>query len=193
MSTVRERPVRRRAPSATLARSKEDADAFHDFYVANRGRLLLYFARRTLDADVARDLAAETFAIALQRRRQFRGHTEAEAEAWLFAIARTQLAGHWRRGMAERRALEQARLHAPCAGLAELERIEELAGLGQLRGKVRRAVADLSPDQAYAVHQRVVCERGYDDLAAELGISEDAVRARVSRGLRALAASTAAA
>jgi RNA polymerase sigma-70 factor (ECF subfamily) len=54
-------------------------------------------------------------------------------------------------------------------------------------------VARLSPDQAYAVQQRIVVERGYDDLAAELGVSEDVVRARVSRGLRALAAGTAAA
>jgi RNA polymerase sigma-70 factor (ECF subfamily) len=46
----------------------------------------------------------------------------------------------------------------------------------------------MHPQQAYAVLQRVVAERGYDELAAELGVSQDVVRARVSRGLRALAA-----
>ena len=190
MSTARERPCRHRARSVALMRSTDGAEAFHDFYVANGRRVLAFLTRRTLDPDVARDLTAETFAVALQRRRQFRGHTDAEAQAWLFAIARTQLSVYWRRGTAERRALALLGPGDRPAGAAELERIEELAGLLQLRRDVRRAVDGLSPEQAYAVQQRVVCERDYGDLAAELGVSEDVVRARVSRGLRALEAHT---
>jgi DNA-directed RNA polymerase specialized sigma24 family protein len=38
--------------------------------------------------------------------------------------------------------------------------------------------------------QRIVAERDYADLALELGVSQDVVRARVSRGLRALAATS---
>jgi RNA polymerase sigma factor (sigma-70 family) len=190
MSTVRERPLRRRARTVALVRSTDDAEAFHEFYVANRGRLLAFLTRRALDPDVARDLAAETFAVALQRRHQFRGETDAEAQAWLFAIARTQLSVYWRRGTAERRALALLGAEQPTHELPDLERVEELAGLWELRGHVRRAFDALSADQAYAVQQRVVGERSYDDLAAELGVSEDVVRARVSRGLRALAAGT---
>lgn len=190
MSTVRERPCRQRARSVALVRSTDDAEAFHDFYVATCHGVLAFLLRRAPDPDVARDLAAETFAVALQRRHQFRGHTDAEAEAWLLAIARTQLALHWRRGSAERRALALLGAQEPGHAVAELDRVEELAGLRQLRRDVRRAVDGLQPDQSYAVQQRVVCERAYDDLAAELGVSEDVVRARVSRGLRALAART---
>jgi RNA polymerase sigma factor (sigma-70 family) len=190
MSTARERPWRQRVSTVALVRSTEDAEAFHDFYVANRRRLLAFLTRRALDPDVARDLTAETFVVALQRRHQFRGRTDAEAEAWLFAIARTQLSVYWRRGTAERRALALIGVDRAAGELPELERIEELSGLRQLRRDVRRAVAGLKPDQAYAVQQRVVCERDYDDLAAELGVSQDVVRARVSRGLRALAAGT---
>jgi RNA polymerase sigma-70 factor (ECF subfamily) len=186
MSTVRERPWRRRARTVALVRSTDDAEAFQEFYVANRGRLLAFLTRRALDPDVARDLAAETFAVALQRRHQFRGETDAEAEAWLFAIARTQLSVYWRRGTAERRALALLGAELPPPEPPELERIEELAGLRELRGHVRRALDALSADQAYAVQERVVAERAYDDLAAELGVSEEVVRARVSRGLRAL-------
>jgi RNA polymerase sigma factor (sigma-70 family) len=166
----------------------ESAEAFNDFYLANVQRVVVYFTRRTLNAEAALDLAAETFATALQHRHQFRGASPAEAEGWLFAIARSQLGHYWRRGVAERRALEQVGLEPPCAEPAELERIEELAGLPELRVRVRQAMAGLHPQQAYAVHQRVVEERAYDDLAAELGVSQDVVRARVSRGLRALAA-----
>jgi RNA polymerase sigma-70 factor (ECF subfamily) len=188
MSTVKDRPERGRAQPTALARSAADPDAFREFYVANVQRLIVFFTRRTLNAEVALDLSGETFAVALRRRRQFRGATDAEAEAWLFAIARSQLSHFWRRGVAERKALEQVGLDPPCLEQEELARIEELAGLAQLRRQVRRAVAELSPQQAYAVIQRIVCEREYDDLAAELGVSQDVVRARVSRGLRALAA-----
>jgi RNA polymerase sigma factor (sigma-70 family) len=187
MRTVRERPPRFRAPEGALRRSAEDAEAFRDFYVANVQRLVVFFSRRTLNAEVALDLTGETFAVALQRRRQFRGGTDAEAEAWLFAIARSQLSHFWRRGVAERRALELVGIDSPSLGQSELERIEELAGLPELRRRMQRAIAGLQPQQAYAVTQRVVAEREYDDLARELGVSQDVVRARVSRGLRALA------
>jgi RNA polymerase sigma-70 factor (ECF subfamily) len=180
-------PGRRGVGTNALARA-EDAEAFREFYVANVQRVAAFFTRRTPDADVALDLTAETFATALQRRRQFRGASAAEAEGWLFAIARSHLAHYWRRGFAERRALEQVGVERPPAASPELERIEELAGLPELRGRVREAIAGICPEQAYAVLQRVVEERGYAELADELGVSQDVVRARVSRGLRALAA-----
>jgi RNA polymerase sigma factor (sigma-70 family) len=188
MGTVRERPPWRSRTGSVLGHSAEDAEAFRDFYVANVQRVVVFFTRRTFNAEVALDLTGETFAVALQRRRQFRGRTDAEAEAWLFAIARNQLAHLWRRGVAERKALQQIGLDPPSVAQSELERIEELAGLPELRRRVQRALAGLNPQQAYAVLQRIVAEREYDDLALELGVSQDVVRARVSRGLRALAA-----
>jgi RNA polymerase sigma factor (sigma-70 family) len=191
MQAARERPSVRRAPTTALVRSADDAEAFRDFYVANVQRLVVFFTRRVLNAEVALDLTGETFAMALQGRRQFRGQTDAEAEAWLFAIARNQLKHFWRRGMAERKALAQVGLDPPSLAQSELERIEDLAGLPELRRRVRVAVAGLHPQQAYAVTQRIVEEREYPDLAAELGVSQDVVRARVSRGLRALAATVA--
>jgi RNA polymerase sigma-70 factor (ECF subfamily) len=188
MGAARDGPARLRASGGALVRSASDGDAFREFYLANMQRTVAFFTRRGLNGEVALDLTAETFATALQHRRQFRGASDAEAEGWLFAIARSQLAHYWRRGLAERRALELVGVDPPCLALHELERIEELAGLPELRGRVRDAIAGIQPQQAYAVMQRIVEERGYDDLAAELGVSEDVVRARVSRGLRALAA-----
>ena len=44
----------------------------------------------------------------------------------------------------------------------------------------------LPADQRRAVELRIVDEHGYDEVAAILGVSEQVVRARVSRGLRAL-------
>ena len=50
------------------------------------------------------------------------------------------------------------------------------------------ALAELGPEQREAVRLRVVDELGYPAVAARLGVSEQTARARVSRGLRALAA-----
>jgi len=49
------------------------------------------------------------------------------------------------------------------------------------------ALAALPEEQRRAVELRVVQEHGYAEIATMLGISEQNARARVSRGLRALA------
>ena len=69
----------------------------------------------------------------------------------------------------------------------EFERIEELAGLAPLIATLPEALAALPSDQRRAIELRVVEERAYPDIAATLDVAEAAARARVSRGLRALA------
>jgi RNA polymerase sigma-70 factor (ECF subfamily) len=76
----------------------------------------------------------------------------------------------------------------PVLSDAEQARVEDLAELGTLRAAVAAALDDLSPDQREAVRLRVVAELDYPVIAGRLGISEQAARARVSRGLRALGA-----
>jgi RNA polymerase sigma-70 factor (ECF subfamily) len=93
-----------------------------------------------------------------------------------------------RRAGAERRALRRAGVQAPALHSEELARIEELAALGELRSAVAAALAELAAEQREAVRLRIVEELGYAEVAGRLGISEQAARARVSRGLRAIAA-----
>lgn len=181
----RARNARQRTPA--LSRSADQPEAFREFYESYVERVVVFFSRRTLDVEAALDLASETFALALERRRQFRGHTEEEEQGWLFAIARSQLSRYWRQGQVERAALARVGLDPVSVTLDEMERVEQLAGLVTLRAEVARALSRLSEEQAYAVRQRVLSERSYAELASELGVSEQVVRARVSRGLRALA------
>lgn len=173
--------------SSLLRRSVDDATAFHGFYCAYVERVIVFFARRTLDAETAVDLAAETFALALERRAQFRGDSAQEEQGWLFAIARSQLTLYWKRGEVEREALRRIGCDPPGAENAELEWVERVADLPLLRTTVRTALGELPDDQAYAVTARVVDARAYSDLAGEIGVSEQVVRARVSRGLRTMA------
>ncbi len=167
-----------------VARPSIDIEAL---YATHREALLLFLVRRTADAQVALDLWAETFGHAAAGLSRFHGGGEAEAAAWLYGIARRRLALYYRRGHAERRALERLRLERPPADPDLLAEIERRAGLSALRVELAAALAQLSPAVRSAVQLRVVDELPYPDVAQRLGISEQAVRARVSRGLAALA------
>ena len=181
------RLISRVAEPCALARARTDPDAFASFYACYASRVLVFFARRVLDAETALDLTSETFAQALKNREQFRGQLEEEEQAWLFAIARTQLARYWRRGKVEREALRRYGVEVPPLTDAELERVERLAGLRDLTPHLLDAIAVLPPDQRRAVHLRVVEELDYAEVARTTGVSEQVARARVSRGLRAMA------
>jgi RNA polymerase sigma-70 factor (ECF subfamily) len=160
-------------------------------YRRDARRLLIWLTRRTYDGQVAVDLVGETYARAWESRRRFRGDpADAEAlAAWTFGIARHVLADALRRGRSERAAMQRLHVVPPQLAADEIARLEELAELGSLRATLAIALEDLSPEQRDAVRLRVIEELGYPAIAGRLGISEEAVRARVSRGLRTLALS----
>jgi RNA polymerase sigma factor (sigma-70 family) len=170
-----------------------DRDAFSSFYRANARTLLLFFTRRTFDAEAALDLTAETFAQAFASRGGFRGSSDEEAGAWLFAIARRQLARYFQAGAVSQDLVRRLGVVSPIASSGELERIEELADLGSLRAALRDQVGALEAGQRQALWLRVVDEQPYARVAQQLGISEQAARARVSRALRAIEGSLTAA
>ena len=132
------------------------------------------------------EVTAEAFAVAFVKRRRFRGSTTAEAEAWLYAIANRKIARYYRRGIAERKALERLGLEVPRLDDADIERLNELAGTQELRAAVAKELERLSSEQREALSLRVVQELSYEEVAIQLGVSEQAARARVSRGLRSL-------
>jgi RNA polymerase sigma factor (sigma-70 family) len=184
---VLSRLPRFRRSSSLLAESRQDPDAFAAFYDAYAERILLFLVRRVLDVDTAFDLLSETFATALERRHQFRGSSAEEEQGWLYSIARSELSHFWRDGKVERIALARLGVGVPALSDPEIERIEQLAGINDLVPALQDAMASLPEDQRRAVELRVVEEHGYSEVATILGVSEQTARARVSRGLRALA------
>ncbi len=164
-----------------------DADDLSALYRRHATGMVAFFARRTYDAELAVELMAETFAAAVLDAPKFRGSTEESEAAWLYAIARHKLSGWSRRARVERRALQRLGLEPPILSDAELDRIEELAGVAALRSEVAASLDVLSPALRDALRLRVVEERAYPDVAAKLGITEQTARARVSRALRELA------
>jgi RNA polymerase sigma factor (sigma-70 family) len=190
LGSLRVRPRLRllRSPSASLlVQSQEDVEVFAAFYDAYYDRVLSFLVRRVFDPELAFDLVSETFAKALERRRQFRGDSAAQEQAWLFSIARTELSHYWRSGKVERAAVQRFAITVPTLTEAEHERIEALAGLSALGDTLADALSTLGDDQRRAVELRVIGELSYPELAEALGVSEATARARVSRGLRTLA------
>jgi RNA polymerase sigma-70 factor (ECF subfamily) len=177
-----------RAPrrGRTVAPLGDIAD-FEQLYFRLSQRLLVFLTRRTADPHIATDLWSEAWAQAYEGRDRCRGATHAEQEAWVFGIARNVLASFYRRGVAEHRALERLELERPVLEDDDLQRLERLAELQELRTVVAEALGELSEDQRAAVRLRVVDRLGYSQVADRLGVSEQTARARVSRGLRALA------
>ena len=163
-------------------------DEVAELYDRHAEAILAFLVRRTWDPETAVDILAETFALALEGRHRFRGCDRDAAGAWLYGIARHELADHFRRDGAQRRALARLGIERRPLTDSEYERIEELAGSSELRGRVAEELGVLPLDQREAVRLRVVEEQGYETLARTLDISQDTARARVSRGLQALRA-----
>ncbi|MEV4419163.1 sigma-70 family RNA polymerase sigma factor [Patulibacter sp. NPDC049589] len=165
------------------------SDALERLYRRQSERLLSFFVRRTADPQIAADLWAETFAqmvAGTRRRGGLTGHDESDA-ALLYTVARRQLALYYRRGYAEKRALNRLDLERPDLGVDPASHLEALCDLEELRDAVGKAVAEIPSGLSQAVRLRIVDQRSYADVAAALAISEPAARARVSRGLKALA------
>ncbi len=160
------------------ATSHGDGEAFGEFYERHEDVVLAYFLRRSARADVAADLAAETFAQALRSAHRF-SPGPAPAIAWLFGIARNVLADSFRRGRVEDAARNQLGMSALTLDRDTLESIEKIDADAVVEG----LLAQLPRDQRAAVRARIVDGRAYSDIARELVCSESVVRKRVSRGL----------
>jgi RNA polymerase sigma-70 factor (ECF subfamily) len=170
-----------------FVRARKDPAAFADVYVAYHRKVLRYLARQTLDPEVAFDLMAETFAQMFAGLDGFRGKTEDEGRAWMWAIARHQLY-RWR----DRQRLERVqirRLGVPIADLGpeEYERIEELADLERFLPVLERSLAALPAETRRVLEMRIVEHRPYVEIGELLGTTAGAIRIRVSRALRDLA------
>jgi RNA polymerase sigma-70 factor (ECF subfamily) len=168
-----------------IAASRHDPHAFRELYDRWADRLLAYFYRRVLDAEVAADLLAETFAVAYERRRRFRDVGK-PGGAWLYGIAAKELSHWFRRQEVERRALRRLGVEVPALDDESIARIEALADAGAHRAALAAALDQIGSGEREAVQLRVVGELGYDEIAARLDCSEGAARLRVHRGLARL-------
>ncbi len=160
-----------------------DGEAFTVFYRRHLPRTVAYLLGETRDPEVAADLTAEVFAAIMLAARRYRAEKET-ALPWVIGIARNTLGASRRRGRVEDRARQRLGFEPIELEDSDLERTEQLAGQDGVRAI--ELVESLPSDERHAVKARIVDERSYGEIAAELHCSELVVRKRVSRGLSRL-------
>jgi RNA polymerase sigma factor (sigma-70 family) len=167
-------------PSDAELLSDRTPAAFGAFYMRYVAAVTAYVARRVREPEVVFDVVAETFARALEHRDQFDA-ARGPAVAWLFGIARHLLVDSARSGQVQ--AESRRRL-----GMGPIAIDDDQLALIEARGEIDLAstLTSLSAEQREAVFLRVLAEQPYPAIARQLGLSEQVVRKRVSRGLATL-------
>jgi RNA polymerase sigma-70 factor (ECF subfamily) len=171
--------------STLLARSRSSPHAFAGFYEQISPQVLRFFATRTRDPHRALDLTAETFAKAFEHRCDFRGASDEQAAAWLWKIARNELARYQRTRTVELAAVQRLALERTLSE-AEVLKVEQLLAADELREQIGHALEVLPAGQQEVIRLRFINELSYEEMAERLGVSNDVVRTRTSRALRAL-------
>ena len=169
-----------------ILRSSREPELFGLLFERHAESMLGFFARRTLDAESAAELVAETFAEAFASRVRFRDEG-VDGVGWLYGIGKHLLSRYFRAGAVEARARQRLGMPERTLSDDDYERIEELIDFERLGEALGEAMSTLPGEQREAVRLRAVDGRSYREVAAELGCTEPTARMRVSRGLRRIA------
>jgi RNA polymerase sigma factor (sigma-70 family) len=143
-----------------------------------RRRLVRLCAAITGDPDAAEDLAQETLLEALRNVHKL--HDPAGAEQWLNAIARN-VCRRWARSRGRESALI-APVEIDTDTSADALDLDAELDRGELVELLDRALGLLPADTRDVLVQRYVHELPHAEIGRRLGLSEDAVTMRASRG-----------
>ncbi|MEV6619741.1 sigma-70 family RNA polymerase sigma factor [Amycolatopsis sp. NPDC051106] len=154
------------------------AESFTEVHDRHFAAVYRYVAGR-LGAQVAEDVAAETFLVAFDRRKTFDA-TRGDPRAWLFGIATNLVSRHRRKEARHYRAL--SRLEAPPPAEGHENRVLSAIAAGQLG----QALAQLSAGERDVLLLVALGELGYAEVAEALGISPGTVGSRLNRARKKL-------
>lgn len=150
-----------------------EAEEFDDFYTASFDRLVAQLYAMIGDRDEAQECVQEAFVRAWSHRRQL---DRAQApEAWVRTTAYRLAVSRWRRTVRSRREPDRALQHRRDVDAVSADHVALVRALQQLPEAQRRAVV---------LHH--VCDLPVTAVAAETGVPEGTVKARLSRGRAAL-------
>jgi RNA polymerase sigma factor (sigma-70 family) len=169
-------------PELVVRVARGDEAAFNTLYTTYLPLVLRWCLRETRDRELAADLSAEVFAAAMVSSHRYRAD-QGTVGAWLIGIAINKLRESRRRKRIEDSARRRLKLEPVLLTDADLELVDELVGMDE---RLQALTQELPQDQRKALVARVIDERPYDEIAAELQCSESVARQRVSRALRTL-------
>jgi RNA polymerase sigma-70 factor (ECF subfamily) len=172
-----------RTDAELLRELRRDPQLVGIVYARYARRLVSHLQQSGATEQVALDAAQETFARLIVHRRRVRTADDGSLWPWLVVTSRHLLRDWLRRGAVDARARRRLGISA---GEDEASEVVDRVEAGRLRGRLRLALGCLPEEQRLAVAYRVVDELDYAEIAAAAGASEQTVRQRVSRGLRAM-------
>jgi RNA polymerase sigma factor (sigma-70 family) len=149
---------------ALLAAAGSDPESFAAFYRLFERPVLGFFMKATGTPELAADLAAETFARALESVDGF-DPGKGRPDQWLFGIARNVLGSSYRAGRVEAKARERLGMGTLVIDDDVAHAIAWLSDRGE---EAARALADLPEEQRRAIEARVVEGLDYGQIAGEL-------------------------
>jgi len=179
------RRLRRRA-KAPAGRARSGARSFAEFYDLMSPGVIRYFARATREPQRAFDLTADTFAQAFERRAELGVQSDAEAAAWLWIIARGELARYRRSNSVTGDAVDRLGLEPPVLSEQELRELERLTAEDEARRHIEIALGPLTAEQRELIGLRLLAGLSYPEIAERLGLAPAVVRARTTRALEGL-------
>jgi RNA polymerase sigma factor (sigma-70 family) len=168
-----------------LRRLRRDPDAIVALYDRHVARLVATLAAGCGDRELALDIAQETFARALEHGHRVRVSEDGSAWPWLWTVARNLLRDRQRRDAVDRTARDRLGIASVAYDEQAVDELIARLDAKELHEALSEALDALPARQREAVVGRVVLGRNYRQLA-ERSTNEGAMRARVSRGLRAL-------
>jgi RNA polymerase sigma-70 factor (ECF subfamily) len=150
-----------------------DAEEFDDFYTASFDRVVGQIYAMIGDREEARECVQEAFVRAWSHRRQLeKVHAP---EAWVRTTAYRLAVSRWRRTVLSRRSPDRA-----------LQPLHHTADLSPDHVALVSALRQLPEAQRRAIVLHHMCDLPVSAVAAEVGVPEGTVKARLSRGRAAL-------
>ena len=151
-----------------------DVDAFESLFRQYQGEVYRRIVRIVRDPAAAEDLTVETFWRVHRAHARF--HVDGNFGAWLRRIATNVALDHLRKARPTLELQEDVPARETPDGVAQQE----------VRRKIRRAFAGLSPKLRIVVQLGLIEDEPYKEIADSLGISLAAVKLRMYRGTRLL-------
>ena len=175
-----------RTDADLLQAARQDPQAFREFYDRYAVWMRAWLLRQTGSETAALDLTAETFAQAWHASKRFKDMADGSGAPWLFGIARNLVRQYHKHNRIETAARERLGLPLAFAECEDYERVDDRIAAHSMGPTLRLAMRALPVEQRRALELRVVEQLEYEEVAGELGRSQNAARLRVSRGLRTL-------
>jgi RNA polymerase sigma-70 factor (ECF subfamily) len=160
---------------------KGEVDAYRILVERYRRQFGRYAVSLLVDADLAADAVQEAFIRAYDGLGSCRDPDR--FGAWFYRILTNQC--HTVRARAGTR---RDAVPVEDAGLPSRERADAALEQGELAARLEAALARLTPEQREAFVLKYVDERSYEEMAALLDVSADALKMRVHRAREALRA-----